>query len=207
MKKQILALTMCLTLTATSVLADSIKSTPAKPVPTQSSITNPKPVVTPSAAPKIEARKHFEEEKAKERQLMYAALNLSEEQKAKAEELDAKTKAEAVKYLRRVHTEAKKLRDLKAKHASIFAIYKQKLVLRAAKVDTHNYLEQSRKSFESILTKEQKDKFRMINAAKKEEMEKFKKEHKQGWNKKYKDFHEPGFVAPETVGKPSAMKK
>jgi len=199
MKKQFLTLTICLALTATSALAIGINplkqskelkdNTPTvvKPQVEQPQAQNFfKPGNQPNIISKEEAKKRFEERKAKERELLYSAINLSIEQKAKAEELDAKTRAEAGKYLKKVHTETKKLRELKTKKASFLAIYKQKLALSAAKKEAHKYFEASRKDFEAILTKEQLAKLKSIEAAKKEEMKQFKKQHKFDVIKKFK---------------------
>lgn len=192
MKKQILTVTMCLAFTATSALAVNTKTT----IPTSKTLTSvTKPVnslpqntlATPlkkELMTRDEAKKRFEDRKTQERAMMYEALNFTNEQKAKAEALDSKTRAEAGKYLHKVRTEAKKLRDLKAKHASIFAIYKQKFALRTAKNEAHKYFENSRKSFEAILTKEQQAKFKTIQEAKRKEMEQFRKGYKHGAMKK-----------------------
>lgn len=223
MKKQILTLTMCLALTATSALANGTKAVtapvktpianaaktqvkaPVKTAPAAKAINKVTPAATPQAVVKPsdksqvmtpeEAKKHFEEKKAQERALMYEALKLTEAQKAKAEALDAKTREDAGKYLRKVQTESKKLRDLKAKHASVFAIYKQKWALKSAKADAKKYFAKSKKSFEAILTDEQKVKFNAMHEAKLKEMEKFKKDHKMG---------PKGPKGPEPMGPPPA---
>lgn len=183
MKKQIFTLTMCLALTTTSALAEGTKTITNKvsapvaksqitSVPTQA--TRPTEITLPQ---QFEARKKFEERKAQERELMYTTLGLSAEQKVKLEAIDAKTRAEAGKYLRKVQVEAKKLKDLKAKHASFFAIYKQKHALKVAKHKAHKFFESSRKSFEAVLTKEQLEKFKILNEAKKKELQEFRKDH------------------------------
>lgn len=189
MKKQILTLTMCLALTATSALADGTKTVPQANGSTATVISTAAPKVKTQAFVKPgeqvnlmsrdDLKKHFEDKKAKERGLLYSSLNFSEEQIAKAEALDAKTRAEAGKYLRKVQIEARKLRELKARHASFFAIYKQKFSLKSARAEANKYFAKSKKSFESILTKEQKVKFKVIDEAKKAEINKFRKEHKQ----------------------------
>lgn len=186
MKKQILALTLCLALTATSALAEGTK-TVAKKSTTPVAITAVKPATkavstaTPAAlqlTPQEDARKKFEDRKAQERALMYEALKFTNEQKVKAEELDAKTRAEASKYLGKVQIEARKLRELKSKHASVFFIYKQKMILKSAKSDARKFFAASRKSFEAILTKEQKAKFKVMQEARQKEMDAFRKNHK-----------------------------
>lgn len=183
MRKQIFTVAMCLALTTIPAFANGAKTTlPNKsvvqvksiqPQITASKMEQPKTFMT-----KDDAKKYFEAKRAKERELMYAALNLSAEQKAKAEALDAKTKTEAAKYIKAVRVEAKKLRELKTKKASIFAIYKQKWALYSAKSNADKFFRSSRKEFEAILTNEQKAKFKLIDDAKRKEMEKFRKEHK-----------------------------
>lgn len=185
MKKQILTLTMCLALTSTSVLAQNTATLEKSTIPTGQTQINstvaPYMKPTEMRQPQMEeARRRFESRKAQERGLLYETLGLSSEQKAKAEALDAKTRAEAGKYLRKVQVEAKRLRDLKTKHASFIALHKQKLALKKAKKDVNNCFESSRKSFEAILTKEQLEKFKVIDEAKRKEMAQFKKHHKPG---------------------------
>lgn len=187
MKKRILALTMCLTLTAASALAIDINMPAGQIAPTIKAQPNTVMQLTPSRRPQInnvqerlEARKRFEDRKAHERELMYTTLGLTAEQKNKAEAIDAKTRAEAGKYIRRIQVEAKRLRELTIKKASWFDIHRQKQALNAARKDADKYFENSKKSFEALLTKEQLAKFRVIDNAKKKEMKEFKKHHKPG---------------------------
>jgi hypothetical protein len=232
MKKQVLVLTMCLALTATYASAGTNvtqKSTVRKTAvaaPVQAPQTKiPASALMPSLAKpgqqpqfinKEEAKKRFESAKAKEREFLYTALNFTAEQKSKAEVLDIKTKAGAGKVIKKVQSEARKLRDLQNKHASKFAIWKQKLALRKAKDDMKKYFENSRKDFESIMTKEQKAKFKIIDDAKKKEMEQFRKEHKFGGHKPGPDAHmgpppsgmgPNGPQGPEPMGPPSPEDK
>lgn len=212
MKKQVLTLTMCLALTATTALAAGTQvvskaqvKEPAK-VQVQPSAQNAlKSTEQTQITTREDIKRKFDEKRNKERELMYTALSLTAEQKAKAEALDEQAKAEAGKLLRKVRTEAKKLRDLKTKHASIFAIYKQKFILRSAKIDAKNYLEKSRRDFEAILTPEQKVKFKAIKEARREEFQKFKKEHKHGIHKGYYS-HEMIGPKPEKVVPPADKK-
>lgn len=193
MKKRILTIAMCAALTATAALAETAKSLPAAaPKAAVSAVANgkmqSKSVVQEAAKPSAqtlektrnELKKQFEQRRLTERKHMYDALKLSDEQVKKAEELDAKTRAEAGKYLRKVRMEAMKLREMKTKHASIFAQWKQKAELNKAKSDAGKFFAESRKSFEAILTKEQKSAFEAYDAQKRKEMEKFKKMHKGG---------------------------
>lgn len=203
MKKQILLLTICFALTATSALADnttlinnaapqanttknSAKTIPAsetlkkvapnslKPTPAQSKLQS-----------KEEVKQSIEVRKAKERALLYEALQLTDEQKAKAEALDAKTKVEVTLLIKDVRKEAIKLRELSSKKASFIAIHKQKMKLKIAKNKTEKCIKEARKSFENILTKEQRAKFKTLQEAKRKDMEqKFSKNHKHFSQKK-----------------------
>lgn len=123
----------------------------------------------PQLMTRAEAKKRFESQKLKEREMLYTALNLTIEQKTKAEELDKKTRSEATKYLKKVQEEATKLRELKNNKASKFALFTQKLAFKKAVANANKYFEKSRSSFESILTPEQKIKFGEIRAAKRAE--------------------------------------
>jgi hypothetical protein len=210
MKKQILALTMCLALTSTTALAVGAKTVAQKSTVQKAVAAAPGNPLIPSLAkpgeqPQIisreEAKKRMGAAKAKERELLYTALNLSVEQKTKAEALDAKTKAGVVQVIKKLQLEARKLRELQSKHASVFAVWKQELALKAAKKDVEKYFKSSRKEFEAILTKEQKAKFEIIDAAKRKEMENFKKEHKHGGPNKM--GHKPPVGdGPEHMGPP-----
>ncbi|MDD3436662.1 MAG: Spy/CpxP family protein refolding chaperone [Candidatus Gastranaerophilales bacterium] len=204
MKKQILTLTMCLALTSTVALAQAaVPVTKVKPATTAA-----KPV-TPAAksattfvsklTPQEEARRRFEERRAQERALMYNSLKLTEDQKTKAEALDAKTRAEAGKYIDKVRTETRKLRDLKTKKASFVAVWKQKLVLNEARKEADNYFITARKSFEAILTKEQLAQFKLNEEARRKEMAKFRKNHKHPRHRMGSRGH-----APKRMGTPPA---
>lgn len=223
MKKQILTLTMCLALTSTVALAGGTEAVTTKttaPIAKAQikSITNPSTNTIKQSEIKNpqmeEARKRFEGRKAQERGLMYETLGLSAEQKAKAEALDAKTRSEAGKYLRKVQIEARRLRDLKVKHASFLAIYKQKHALKVAKNNAQNYFKSSRKSFEAILTKEQLAKFKILDEAKRKEMEQYRKGQKPNGGPNYigpkpptEGFGSKGPHGPEPIGPTPEDKK
>lgn len=190
MRKQILTLAMCLAIAGNSAIADVVKNSPAKSQP-PSACPLGKAQPTPIAEPNIkkhmgkhplmtreEAKKRFEERRLKEREMLYTDLCLSAEQKKKAEALDDKTKEGADKYIKKVQTEARKLRDLQKQKTSCLEIHKQKIALKEAKREMKNYFENSRKEFNSILTKDQQEKYKVINEAKRKEMEKYKKAHK-----------------------------
>lgn len=191
MKKQILTLTMCLALTATSALAEGTKTVAQKAVPqAKSAVTSTKTVApattattpqtqvdTSKAAAKEEAKKRFEEKKAQERQLMYTALGLSPEQKVKAEALDVKVRYGAGPLIRKLQVEARKLGSLRAKKASTISIWKQEIILNKAKKDVEKYFKESKKSFNAILTPTQRKQFKTIDDERKAEMKKFRAEH------------------------------
>lgn len=192
MKKQILTLTMCLALTSTVALASGVNTVgqkmviqPAVSTPATLNVAKPaatstlgRPTKQLTITSMDEIKKHFEDRRIKERETLYNNLNLSEEQKVKAKDLDATTKAERAKYRKKIQIEARKLRNLKDKHASFFAVHKQKVALKKANKEFDNYRKSSNKSFEAILTKEQQAKFKTIENAKKKEIEQFKKGHK-----------------------------
>lgn len=201
MKKQILTLTMCLALTATAALAGSTNQVPQKAnatLKTQAKATvmtkNTDTIKPPS---REDAKKCFEEKRMNARENMYKELGLSDEQKAKAEALDLKAKTEAEPLFKKVQAEAKKLRELKIQKASIFKIWKQQKVFKAAKNNLKKHMIASKKAFEAILTQEQKSKLNSLKLAKKKEMAKFKDYHKHGYPPcKVPRKHHPEFMGP-----------
>jgi len=212
MKKQILTMAMCVALSTTVASAEVTKTvmpkvtTPAKvsstlPVKTQATVA-PSATLSRPEPPKMmtreEAKKCFDERKAKGRDHLYSELGLSAEQKQKAEALEVKNRSEVLPLVGKLKTEAKKLGELKAKHASVFAIWKQENTVKASKKALEKKFEASRKSFEALLTPEQKAKFE----AKKKEMDKCRKNHKPNCHKGY---HCPkGGHGPEHMGPPPA---
>lgn len=163
MKKQILTLTLCLALTATSTLAATTpakapaKSTPcacAKPVAKPVAKATVK-VVKPAAYAEVKApevvltpeqlaKKNTEEKLAKNRECLLSKLGVKAEQKAKTEPLLAK-----------VQTEKTKLRELKAKKACPILICKQK-----------NEVKKAKKAFEATLNKNQLAKLKSLRKSK-----------------------------------------
>ena len=88
-------------------------------------------------------------------------------------------------------------KELKAKNASHLSILHQKYTVKAARKKVEKYLKISKKDFEAILTKEQKEKFELIDAKKKKEMDKFKKTYKHGRAKlEYKNNEFKKMAAP-----------
>lgn len=202
MKKQILTLTMCLALTATAALAAGTTAVQnAAPQVKTSAPTVALPQAKPSntVMSREDAKKLFEARMAKERGHMYDSLGLSAEQKTKAEALDAKTRKEIRPLMKKVRVENEKLDKLAAKKMSSFELWKQQIVVKQAKKDVKKYLDHSKKEFESILTKEQNEKFKILDAERKSKMEKFRKEHGPGGPKM---GPKPQGQGPEFMGPP-----
>jgi len=175
MEKRILTLTICLALTASSAFASSTVTSTMK-LTTNQAESAPCPCsVTPTAEvplTKEQFMQKMEEKMAKHREALYCKLGLSVEQKTKAEELDAKNKADARPLMDKVQEERAKLTDLKAKKACSVKIMEQKQKLRDAKKALHKHFMASKKSFETILTKEQLTKFKTIKAENRTKMKK-----------------------------------
>lgn len=220
MKKQILTLTMCVALTATATLAEGTKSvtkapvktavtkvTPAKAstakttqgkTPAKQTVAQPAKPEPPKAMTREEARKYFEEKRAKDRENLYNALGLSPEQKVKAEALDKKTIEGAEPLVKKARNDHKKLKDLKEKHASIFAIWMQEHSSKSSKIELKKHFDSSKKQFEAILTTEQKAKFKNMEEARHKQIEAFRKDFKK---KGLKHRHEFG-PGPDRMGPP-----
>jgi hypothetical protein len=208
MKKQILTLTMCLALTATSALAaatDKVsKTTPIKPVSkveVKATTTLEKPCDKPCDKPVLtaeqQARKQFEARMLKERELFHQALNLTPEQKKKAEAIDEQSRKEAEPLFNKAREEHMKLKDLKAKKATQEEIAKQELTVKAARKELKKHFKASRKKFEAILTKDQLAKLKILKEQRKTEMKKFKKEHGLTKHNKPGEFHGPDAAPPQ----------
>jgi Spy/CpxP family protein refolding chaperone len=159
MKKQILTLTMCLALTATSALAkgtSTVTKAPIKPVcstcakSTAAATTAPEAKLTPE-----QMKQKFEEKMAKDREDFYCKLGLSAQQKAKAEALDKKNRESAKPLFEKFHQEKVKLHELKENKANVIAIDEQKLKVKAARKALRAHMMASKKDFEAILTKDQ----------------------------------------------------
>lgn len=205
MKKNILTLTMCLALTATTALAASSTAVINKPAGKPAMNAAPSQAAMKREEPKVlskkEAKKSFEEKRVMERNCMYNELGLSAEQKTKAEDLDIKTRKEAEPIIKKLKAETKKYRDLKAKNASSFELWRQKQVVNSAKAKADKHFMASRNAFEAILTDEQKVKLKAYHAERKAKMEKFRKDHKLGDPRKH-----PGCNVRKHMGPSSGMK-
>lgn len=180
MKKQILTLAICLTMTATAAMASSTASatmtaTTKQTAPAASGC--PCSDSTPSATSmtKEQFRQKMEERMAKHREALYCKLGLTPEQKAKAIEMDKKNRADARNLIDKVQEERIKLTDLKSKKACPVEILEQKQKLRQAKKALHKHFAASEKSFETILTKDQLAKFQAIREEHKAKLKKHRK--------------------------------
>jgi hypothetical protein len=183
MKKQVLTLTICLALTASSALANSTAKTTMKLTTQQANkAAEPKSEITGDcpckASPTAECpltkeqfKQKIEERMAKRREALYCKLGLTPEQKTKAVAMDTKNRTEAKALVDKIQEERIKLMDLKSKKACPVCIVEQKLKLRTAKKALHKHFATSEKSFEAILTKDQLTKF---NAIREEHKARFK---------------------------------
>lgn len=210
MKKQILTLSLCLALTATSALASGTKTcakkAPAKAPVAKTVQTQPQEaVLTPEQA----AKKHFEEKMAKEREDLYCKLGLTKDQKDKAADLNAQSRESAKPLFETFHTEKVKLHELKNKKACPIEIAKQKEKVHAARKALKAHFTEERKSFEALLTKDQLAKFKALKEERKQEF----KKNKKGCDCKCKCHHHhhgaaeapaPEGVAPQAAPAPAA---
>jgi len=188
MKKQILTLTMCLAMTATTAFAETTTTVPVS-VPCKAKLEKP---CDPCMMPNEAGKKQFEAKMNKERELFHSALGLTPEQKKKADILDQKSRTDAEPLFKKMREEKVKLMDLKAKNASNEEILKQKMALKTAKKALKKHFEASRKDFEAILTKDQLAKLKILHEQRKTEMKKHRKEHKgHHCNHDLGDFHGP----------------
>lgn len=181
MKKRFLIVTIAFALAATAVYAGESSINDQK-LPVEKSVNSSKNVAKPvgkiQVLPVENPRMCIADKRNRDREFLYTALNLSEGQREKALVLDAKTRKDMASLMTAVKSEVKKLKALETNKASRFAIYKQKLALKSAKHELDNYIESSKKSFEAILTKEQRAKYKVIDNAKKKELERLKKGYK-----------------------------
>lgn len=187
MKKQLLILTVCLALTATSAFAATApvkKATcPVKATVTVPAKSSPcaKAAQTPCAetvlTPEQKVKKDFEEKMAKDRAELYCKLNLSEQQRLTAGAIEEKTKAEMEPLFAKLHEERAKLKELKAKNACPCKIAEQRVKVKAIKKDIKKHFMAAQKDFEAMLTNEQLAKFKAIKAERKAERKDMMKEH------------------------------
>jgi Spy/CpxP family protein refolding chaperone len=190
MKKKIFISTMCVVLTATSIFAVETNNNVQKITQTVTQSKCEKQDLSPKhQLSKEERLKHFEAIRKLHREHFYKEVGLSDEQKLKAEEIELKSKEELKPLLKKIHLEREKLRTLRKEKASVFAIWKQENAFKNAKKDLKNYMEVSKKSFEAILTKEQKEKVESIHNERKHKMKNSLKHHRRH---KHHEFYKNG---------------
>lgn len=210
MKKQVFALTLCLALTTACALAnETINSN--KSLPTSVKTEKQKLPICPckfmpscdNKLPPEQMKKQFEEKMAKHRENFYLKLGLTEEQKLQAKKLDLKNREDGKILRDKFHEECFKLRDLKEKKANKINIYMQEQRVKSAQKALEKHMEASKKSFEAILTKEQLEKLKVIEAKRNKQMGKRRKNHPTNTKKqnshgqsKAADFPEPPFPTP-----------
>ena len=164
MKKQVLTVALALALTTSSAFASSctkqIPKTPAKAV---------KNAQTTPCCAKESAKQKFEDKFKKDKADFDAKLGLTKDQKAKIDALDEKTKLGLDGLFAKFYTEKAKLFELKSQQACPLKIEEQQVKLKEAKKAIKNYMEQSKKEFESILTDCQLKKLQAMKEEKKKE--------------------------------------
>lgn len=174
MKKQVLTIAICLSISAASALASSTINTTTKPAEPPCAVST----TQGTAVTQEQAKKNFEARMAKSREDLYSKLGLSSEQKSKAEALD-KTNREAAKPLMsKLCQEKIKLRELKTKKANPVEILKQGNKVHAAKKAVREHFKASDKKFEALLTKEQLKKYNTIHKERKAEFKKYHVHHR-----------------------------
>lgn len=172
MKKQILTLTLSLALTASSAFASTAKTT-LKVAPQQTKAVAPKAETTPScpcetsALTKEQFKQKPEERMTKRREALYAKLGLSQDQKAKALDLDKKNREEAKPLMEKLHEEKAKLNDMKSQKCCPVKLIEQKQKVKEAKKALRKHFMASEKNFEALLTGEQLTKFKAIKEERK----------------------------------------
>ena len=185
MKKQFFTIAMCLAFSSTTALAVcpvKVEQT----APAKATVEIKAPVINTTQPPAPEAfmnpekmgKKKFEERMMKERENFYKTLDLSCDQKTKAEAFDKKNREKLDPLMAEMRKEKTKLLELKNKNASKVKVWEQKQKLKALKRKMRATMEASKKEFETILTPEQKVKFEEMDAKRKAEMKKFKNGHK-----------------------------
>lgn len=203
MKKYLFTMALFTALTTTSVFAACPLNSAKCPCPGNPDFKNPPQ--KEFTAPDKEAKKRFEAKMNKDRQLMYNTLNMTEEQKKKAEALDKKNREEAKKLMDNIRCEKTKLKELKDKKSCPCFVIKQKRELKKAKKALKKHFCKSRNEFEALLTKEQQTKLKILREEKKTEMsKKVCPEHKKHCKHKFMgpDAAPPPFGCPVDLDKP-----
>lgn len=176
MKKRIITLGLCLTISAACAFADCTQPQKNNSKQNTAAVTAP---TCPSAMQHSEKckKENCEEQIKKDREELYCKLSLTDEQKAKAEAIFQKMKDSSTPLIDKLQKEKAKLRGLKNKKACKIRIDEQKLKVKLAKKALKKHVKKSIKEFEAILNKEQLEKFEVIRKEKKEEWKEFKGHH------------------------------
>lgn len=181
MKKQILMMTICFSLTIVSATASgTMRANDPSP-----QANNPGCVSKKMCVDSDQAKSKFEEKMTKDREDLYCKLGLTSEQRAKAEALDKTNRETAKPLMCKLRQEKTKLRELKQKKVCLCEIYKQKQQVQIAKKALREHFKASHKCFEAILTKEQLAKLKVIRSERKAD---FRKHH---WYKHH--CNKPGY--------------
>lgn len=167
MKKQVLTLTICLVMTASSTLAASTVSTTKQVAPVPAGCPCKLGQPCDEKMTKEQFKQKMEEKMAKRREALYCKLGLTPEQKAKAVSMDTKNRTEAKALIDKIQEEKAKLIDLKSKNACPVKVLEQKQKLKSAHKALRKHFAASEKNFETILTKDQLAKFNVIKEERK----------------------------------------
>lgn len=167
MKKQVMIVALALALTTTSAFAACCKK-PETTAPMKDAQLTP-------CCSKESGKQKFEEKFKKEKADFDAKLGLTKEQKTKIDALDEKTKLGLDCLFAKFYTEKAKLFELKSQQACPAKIEEQKCNLKESKKAIKNYMEQSKKEFEAILTDCQ---LKKLQAIKEEKEKKFAQKYK-----------------------------
>jgi len=172
MKKQILTLTVCIALSAIAVLAFIAVHQKTTPVSMQTQPSSEKLVNAQQTRTKTifnaKMDEHIKQIRAQSREHTYNTLGLSPEQRTKALAIELKRDANTERLFEKFIQELKERSTLKSKHASIFKIWQKEYEIYTTKNEIKNQFSNSKKEFEALLNKEQKNKFEAdLKAAKK----------------------------------------
>lgn len=116
----------------------------------------------------------------KQREILYNALNLTQQQVKCKNEIDKKRYAELKPALEKLCLESKNLKDLKARCASKKTIKKQEKELNKARKNIQEISAKYDKEFDKILTRNQRNKYSMIRKLKKDDLKKYRKIQEKG---------------------------
>lgn len=174
MKKKLLLLGVCLVLASSSVFAQcDCTKTEGSCTCRKISPMAPGPVINPPFAPKnlctepecpqaVMRYKRFITAVQRERATIYNALNLTDEQIQKREEIMKENDPIYEQKFDCLIKESFKLKALKSANASEREIYKQRQVVKDIKKDIEKLLDCENKTFQKSLTRLQRSKYKEI---------------------------------------------